>query len=235
VRSPEIEYAAEAEASFAAFDKAKVRLGANAKALRDYAKGASDALARVYGAAARDSLAKFGSALGPIDYKFVDPATYAYASRRGAELIGFRLDDPKDFNSTIIPNPNSEWSIDATTRNGVNEMLERAIEEGMSYQEFGDELMNSYLFSETRADMIARTELGIAENKGHVSTFGQLGFTRVEVIDGGGDNPCEECEGVNGDEWPIAQADAEPLEHPNCTRMFLPIEDSLTDSEEEAA
>ena len=68
--------------------------------------------------------------------------------------------------------------------------------------------------------MVARTELGTADNLAAVSRYREAGFTHVQVFDGDGDPGCA---AANGAIWTIEEFEANPLEHPNCVRSRAPI------------
>jgi len=150
-----------------------------------------------------------------IDWDFLDPEARAYAASRGAELVGMKWQNGK-----LIPNPAAGWAIDVTTRDAVREMLVDALTEGWSFQEFSSRLVESGLFSDARADLIARTEMATAMNAGRVKTYEKLGFEYVVVSDEAecGQDICN----VDGEVWTLEEAAAEPLGHPNCTRSFRP-------------
>jgi hypothetical protein len=77
-----------------------------------------------------------------------------------------------------------------------------------------------------------RTELGFAYNQGAVQNYAAVGVEKVVVRDGGTGGSCEACDAVDGEVWTLEEAAANPLEHPNCTRGFLPY---VEDEQEEAA
>jgi len=73
-----------------------------------------------------------------------------------------------------------------------------------------------------RAQTIARTELGNAQNKAAYHRFFGAGVTKVYVLDDGIGDEDEPCVAVNQSVKPIAWMKEHPLEHPNCTRAFAP-------------
>lgn len=74
---------------------------------------------------------------------------------------------------------------------------------------------------ESRAGLIARTELGYANNLTSNAAYRDSGIVeQVQVFDGDGD---EGCAAADGQIWSLDEADANPLEHPNCQRAFAPI------------
>ena len=177
------------------------RGGALAKdAVEDtFADSIEDALKTVYGKAAADA-----NVTG-LDFDYLDKNAAKYAKARGAEMIGTN---------------DNEWSVAQTTRDAANEMLQDALKDGVSYQEFAKRLDEAGLFSDARADTIARTEMGLAQNYGQCETYQAAGFKTVIVQDG----DCDECIEFDGAEWPVERSLEEPLQHPNCVRSFIPGE-----------
>jgi phage portal protein BeeE len=71
-----------------------------------------------------------------------------------------------------------------------------------------------------RAMAIARTEMGWGSNRGANALYRSEGIEKVEVFDGDFDDACKEADGST---WTLAEAEANPLEHPNCQRAFAPV------------
>lgn len=152
----------------------------------------------------------------PIAFGAPDAAATTYAQQRGGELVTM---------------------ITQTQREDVAALLEQAIQGGWSPQHFASELRGRFTFSKARAAMIARTETAIAYNRGKTSTYRTVQIQYVYVYDGDGD---AECVAANGSIWTVDEADANPIEHPNCKRTFRPateaeIEEYLGNQERRAA
>jgi HK97 family phage portal protein len=71
-----------------------------------------------------------------------------------------------------------------------------------------------------QAERIARTEAGVSFNRASAALMKEATVTEVDIIDGDGDDACAEW---NGERKPIDEYEAEPLGHPNCTRIGLPV------------
>lgn len=71
-----------------------------------------------------------------------------------------------------------------------------------------------------QAERIARTEAGVTFNRASAALMKEAGLESVDVIDGDDD---EECAEWNGSRKSLADYEAEPLGHPNCTRIGLPV------------
>lgn len=110
--------------------------------------------------------------------------------------------------------------INDTTRQAVRDVVEAGVREGLSPAELGRNIRDLGQFNDARAEMIARTETGYALNDGALGTYTEFGVNRVYVYDGDQD---EVCAAANGSEWTLAEAESNPLGHPNCTRDFAPV------------
>lgn len=71
-----------------------------------------------------------------------------------------------------------------------------------------------------QGERIARTEAATAFNVASAGAFREAGVTEVDIVDGDDDEPCASA---NGQRWPLEQYEDDPLGHPNCTRVGLPV------------
>jgi len=145
-----------------------------------------------------------------------------YAASRGAELVGMKqLAD-----GTFVVNPNAEFSIADTTREGLRDLIEKAFTEGLSPAQLAEEIRDSFLFSEARSAMIARTELAAAQVAGNVAAWKDSGVVAgKEWLTT--EAPCPLCEPLNGEEVGLEESfsagvDGPPL-HPNCECTVLAV------------
>lgn len=108
-----------------------------------------------------------------------------------------------------------------TTRDEIRALVGRQAEEGWSVEELAKQIRErGAVASRTRSLTIARTETGQAYNRGAVAAYRAGGITHVDVLDGDDD---EVCAAANGARWTLAEAEANPLGHPNCVRAFSPV------------
>lgn len=112
--------------------------------------------------------------------------------------------------------------INATTRADVARIVTMASDEGVSLDELSKRLRG--LFTETykgRAMTVARTESAHHYNQGSVHAYRESNVVEaVTVYDGDIDSGCA---AVNGTTQTLEWADANPVEHPNCQRVFAPV------------
>jgi hypothetical protein len=138
----------------------------------------------------------------------VDEAAVDYAKTRGGELI---------------------TDLAGTTDEDMRALLQRAVEDGMSPDELSDAVQDLGAFSESRADMIARTELAFAHVAGNKEGWSESGVVvgkrsllgdlhNVEDI-------CDEAAdaGVVGLEESFVDGADDPPYHPNCVCDIEPV------------
>jgi hypothetical protein len=129
--------------------------------------GASRILTDVAQASGHDALLTVGIADDEARNLFdiVDGDAAEFATARGAELVGMRYD--RDGN--LVENPNPEYAITDGTREFLRGLVSEAIDTGMSANQLADAVQASYAFSDTRAEMIGRTEIARAQEEGHLA------------------------------------------------------------------
>lgn len=150
-----------------------------------------------------------------IEWDTIIEQALTYGDERGAELIGMKIVDGQ-----LVENPNAEWAISDTTRDRANELLQTALDEGMSYQDFAGTLEDAGLFAEERAELVARNEIALAMAGGKVAVYREMDVEYVVLMDedGCGEDVCD----VDGDIVSVEEYEANPLGHPNCTRDARP-------------
>jgi len=153
--------------------------------------------------------------------KLDDPALFdrlneealAFAKDRGAELVGMKYVDGE-----LVANPRAEWAINESTRDGLQELISKAFDEGMTPTELGDAIQDDYLFSSARADMIARTELAYAHTQGELEAMKDSGVVSGKSLllsdQHGEEDECDEAEAEGVVD--LDDGDVDPPLHPNC-------------------
>lgn len=124
-------------------------------------------------------------------------------------------------------------NINETTRRKLADAIARALEAGDSPLDLADAIEGigaadlierigldpTTLFSELRAETIARTELMDAYNGAAIGAYGDAGVRYVQAIDGDGDPECRDRDGQT-----YSITDAGSIEdHPNGTLDWVPL------------
>lgn len=147
-----------------------------------------------------------------------------YARRRGAEMVGKRWVDGE-----LVDNPNPTWAIPQTTRDMVRGLVKKATDEGWSNDKLKKSLTESFAFSDTRAETIARTELAMADMQGNLMGWRASGvvvakrwiMSNVHDID-------DECDmNAQAGQIPLdsmfPSGVEAPPDHPRCACDLVPI------------
>jgi SPP1 gp7 family putative phage head morphogenesis protein len=87
--------------------------------------------------------------------------------------------------------------INETTRAGLNELVETALKTGVTSDELAEAIQDYTGFSDYRVDMIARTEVNIADRAGNIAGWTESGVVKGRrwIADA---NCCPECDALNG-------------------------------------
>lgn len=146
----------------------------------------------------------------------------AWAKNRAAEMVGMKVVDGE-----LVPNPNAQWQITEGTREWLRGVTEQAISEGWSAQEMASAIKADYAFSAERAEVIARTEIALADIAGSVEGWKASGLvSEKEWLTA--DDCCDECQEMHGKKAPIDGTFEDgkdvPL-HPQCRCDVLPVID----------
>jgi hypothetical protein len=116
-----------------------------------------------------------------------------YAAKRSAEMVGMKY----DHNGTLVLNPHAEWNIAETTRNDIREIISDAIANNRSLADvkaaIAKALEEEQIFSEARANMIARTEIAHAQMNGTWEVWKRTGMVTKIRWEAMGPDPCPEC------------------------------------------
>ena len=193
----------------------------------------SDALHDVFVNAGHRAL----DSLGVDDDKIIDifnQRAADYAHNRAAELVG-----RKWVNGKLVDNPDARWAISETTRDGLRGMITKSYEEGKTPAQLADQIEKSFLFSEDRAEMIARTETAKASVQGSLGAWKDSGVVKGKSWqmsnDHDQDDECDtnEDDGVIGIDDTFSSGDDGPPAHPNCDCVCIPSLEGPEDEEEE--
>jgi HK97 family phage portal protein len=136
--------------------------------------------------------------------------------------VSFDLDDPTTRAYLADAGVNIK-DIHQTTLDALRAALQTGQAEGEGISELAARLRDLPAFNQARATLVARTELGHASNLAAVHSYRASGVVvGVQVLDGDFDSACA---AMNGRTFTLDQVPA-TLQHPNCTRAFLPLTDA---------
>ena len=150
---------------------------------------------------------------------------------RAAEIMGLKWDAAGD----LVPDPEAEHAITATTEKQVNELIDGFPATWAPGQGPNDTpgpvdtteadlalaIGALFAFSDARPDVVADMETGELQNELALEAYEAAGVTEVLVHDG--EEWDEECAAVDGMVWPISRARANLKQHPFCVRFFEPV------------
>lgn len=151
-------------------------------------------------------------------------AAKVWAEQRAAELVGKKMVAGK-----LIDNPDSRWAISETTRDGLRSLITEAIDSGDSPHDLADAIEESFAFSESRAEMISRTEMAFAHVQGNVQGWRESGVVEMKQwILGDNHDDEDECddaaeEGAIPLEEDFEMGEFGPPAHPNCVCALVPV------------
>lgn len=141
-----------------------------------------------------------------------------YAQERAAELIG-----RKWVNGKLVDNPAAEWSIDSATRNEIREIILGGLNGTIKPADITGAITNAGAFSPERAELIARTEIHNAQNRGaldgyKVAAAAGVSVKKAWVADDGACDVClrNEAVGAIALDKQFPSGDDAPTAHPRC-------------------
>ncbi len=127
--------------------------------------------------------------------------------------------------------------INDYTRQRIKGTIDIGVLSGQTDAEIGREI-SKVIDNPARARTIARTEMALADQAAATDRYREAGVKAVEVFDGAGcgwtyhDDPDK----ANGTIRTLRQAESQPLSHPNCRRVFMPVSDvAIPDTSDELA
>lgn len=109
----------------------------------------------------------------------------------------------------------------------MNQILSQGMIDGSGAQEIADDMTDAIdSLTDTRALVIARTEIIHAHAEGQLDTFADLGIdelgVEVEWSTAGDDRVCEDCADMEGQTFSIDDARGMIPLHPNCRCSWIP-------------
>jgi hypothetical protein len=155
----------------------------------------------------------------------VSERSVAYARERAAEMVGMR----RLADGSLVENPNAEMRIDETTRKEIRRIIEDGLRDNIGRDDIADMIEDSFWFSEERAQLIATTEISMANSKSSLDSMEAASNAGVKVGKSWLADPeaCDICQ-ANEDAGIIpwdatfpSGDDCTPA-HPNCECATVP-------------
>lgn len=117
-----------------------------------------------------------------------------WADDRAAEMVGMKW----DADGALIQNPNPKWAITDSTRNQIQTIITDVFsEEAPTMEAIAARIQQAGTFSDSRAKMIAKTEVISAEVNGNLEAWKGSGIvTKVQVLLSNDHDDDDEC-----DDW----------------------------------
>lgn len=169
----------------------------------------------VYRESASSARSQFEAA-DQVSLSVLNTAARDFSRARGAELVGKKWVEGK-----LVENPDAQWAITDTTREVLRGTVKQAFEEGWTQVDLAERIEESGIFSEARAEMIAKTEMARAQVEGALWTAREVGVVAKQAELSGDhdhDDECDEAvdEGVIGIDEDFSVGGSGPPFHPNC-------------------
>lgn len=156
---------------------------------------------------ARKQVEDMGIRVGPDFSQEMRSRAHKYAKKHGADLVKH---------------------IDESVREDMRSVLQTALNDGWSTNEFAAEIESRYALSSQRAEVIARTEMAFADVEGNMAAYKKAGVELKRWITAGDDLVSDDC-AMNAAAGPIPMSANFPSgafqapEHPNCRCDVIPV------------
>ncbi len=183
-------------------------------------EGAPDEIAPILEGAAADTAATLIASAGvdtsPESWDVIDEATTQLARDRAAEMVGMKW-----VGGELVENPNPRWAITEDVRDELTNLVAQAEQENWSNNQLKDAILNADTFSESRADMIARTELKTIDAMSADATANATGASQKRWMLSANHDQQDDCDDNEAADWiPIDEEFPSganlPPDHPRC-------------------
>jgi len=152
----------------------------------------------------------------------VNSVAGGWAKDRAAELVGMKWVDDE-----FVTNPNAQYAITDTTRSMLRLTIAEAFDSETTMASLESAIQTAGAFSADRAELIARTEVSMAQTAGNYAGWvknGNVEATRWQVS--ADHEICDECD-ANEDAGPVKLGEAFPSgdlhtpAHPRCECVLI--------------
>lgn len=147
----------------------------------------------------------------------VNQVAMDYAKKRSAELVGMKWVDGE-----LVENPNAAMAITDSTRDMLRRILTEAFSQETPMNELVSRIRAAGVFSEERAQLIADTEVKMAQSRGNLEAWQKTGVIKsIKWLTSSLHVDQDECD-ENRDAGPVElgknfpSGDPAPPAHPKC-------------------
>lgn len=151
----------------------------------------------------------------------VNETARQWAADRAAELVGMQYDAA----GNLVANPNAQWTITATTREAIQEVVTDAFAGASDFSAVAEAIDGTGIFDTARAVTIAKTEISRAQMQGNLELWIQSGVVQEYDWLLSEDNPCDECQEIaDGGPYVLGEGPV-PIDdsHPNCECIIAAV------------
>lgn len=146
-----------------------------------------------------------------------NPSVGDITGRANADAVTWAQQHAAEF----LGKDGSGGALADSTRNMLRRTLTQALAQGMTPDELAAALMEDYAFSDSRALLIAETEIAMANSHGQLIGYTAAGLTQKRWLLSNDEGICPVCAGNAEKGWIAIGANfpggvQAPLQHPNC-------------------
>lgn len=191
--------------------------------LDDASDALSEAINAVAVTSAADSIDKVGVTKSHL-VNLANTRAERWAAKRSADLIGSDADGGE---------------LAAATRDMIKSTILEAEKNGWSNNQLKSALEDNYAFSPERAEVIARTELKMADGAGNMIGYRSSGVVSGKEWMTSEDDSCDDCAGNEADgivplDDTFSSGDDTVPAHPNCNCSVSPVlSDDASDNQDD--
>lgn len=145
----------------------------------------------------------------------IDTIASNYASYRAAEIIGKKWSEGNA--GVLVDNPDAKFVISDTTKDDLHDIIHKAASDGLTVAALEAIILAAGIFTFERAELIAKTEVALAQASTHLEAWGDTGKIKlVKVVLSNTHVGPDLCDFVaEGGPYTLEELPMIPI-HPNC-------------------
>ncbi len=149
----------------------------------------------------------------------------AVASEQLGALAGAEIPVAAETQAILSPHRQRLANVTQRTRRQIERIIVEGSAEGLSSAQVADRIRAAAPKIGARAGTIARTEMALVSQEAAFNRYRSVGVQFVDILDGGdcGWTDHDDGDGADGSRRTLQAAEAQPLSHPNCVRVSVPV------------